>query len=168
MTNYLLELGHRKIFYFTGPLDTNVTSQRLQGYKDALSDFNNRNLKPRIIDSGDFTYDAGYRTAEKVFAMRDHPTAIFCANDYSAFGVIDYCYKHGIRIPEEISVTGFDDVAFSSFGFINLTTVKQPIKKAGIIAAEALFKKIIEESEEPIQIVIEPEIVVRGSTGKAN
>jgi DNA-binding LacI/PurR family transcriptional regulator len=144
-----------------------VTSDRLQGYEEALKDHGDGGLEPRVIDSEDFTYEAGYMTAEKVFSMSDKPTAIFCANDYSAFGVIDYCFKSGIKIPDEISVAGFDDVAFSSFGFISLTTVKQPIKKLGIIAAEALFKKIIEESEEPIQIVIEPEIMVRGSTGKA-
>ncbi|MES0342110.1 MAG: LacI family DNA-binding transcriptional regulator [Candidatus Humimicrobiaceae bacterium] len=164
MTNYLLGLGHRKIFYFTGPLDTNVTSQRLKGYKKALREFEGGRLKPEVIDSGDFTYEAGYKTAEQIFSSTNRPSAIFCANDYSAFGVIDYCYKHGVKIPDDVSVAGFDDVAFSSFGFISLTTVRQPIKKLGILAAESLFKKIIDGTEEPIQIVLKPEIVIRRST----
>lgn len=165
MTNYLLELGHRKIFYFTGPLDTNVTNERLKGHEEAISEFEGEKLNPRIIDSGDFTYEAGYKTAEKVFSSNERPSAIFCANDYSAFGVIDYCYKHNIKIPEDISIAGFDDLAFSSLGFISLTTVRQPIKKMGIISAESLFKKIKKNTIEPIQIVVEPEIVIRRSTG---
>ena len=164
MTIYLLELGHRKIFYFTGPLDTNVTSARLKGYEKALKEFSGGKLKPWVIKSGDFTYEAGYKTAENIFSFGNRPSAIFCANDYSAFGMIDYCYKHKIKIPEDISIAGFDDIAFSSFGFISLTTVRQPIKKQGIIAAESLFKKIENNSIEPIQIVLKPEIVVRRST----
>jgi len=164
MTNHLLGLGHRNILYFTGPLDTNVTSERLNGYEKAINEFSGGRLKPWVIDSGDFTYEAGYKTAENIFSFNDHPSAIFCANDYSAFGVIDYCYKHKIKIPGDVSIAGFDDVAFSSFGFISLTTVRQPIKKMGILAAESLFKKIKDNTLEPIQIVLEPKIVVRKST----
>ncbi len=164
MTNYLLKMGHRKIFYFTGPLDTNVTTERLKGYEEAISEFEGKKIKPWISDSGDFTCEAGYKIAEKVFSINERPSAIFCANDYSAFGVIDYCYKHNIKIPEDISIAGFDDVAFSSLGFISLTTVRQPIKKIGIISAESLFKKIKDNTIEPIQIVVEPEIVIRRST----
>ena len=167
MTKYLLSLGHRKIMYFTGPLDTNVTASRREGYRKALEEFRESKLKSWIIDSGDFTYEAGFETAEKIFSADERPTAIFCANDYSAFGVIDYCYKHKIKIPEDVSIAGFDDVTFSSFGFISLTTVKQPINKLGILAAEVLFKKINSDNDEPIQIVLQPKIVMRGSTGKA-
>lgn len=164
MTNYLLELGHRKIAYFTGPLDTNVTSARLKGHTQALKESKINNIEPWVIDSGDFTYEAGFKTSEKIFASNNRPTAIFCSNDYSAFGVIDYCYKHKIKIPEDVSVAGFDDVAFSSFGFIGLTTVKQPIKKLGRMAAESLFKKIRNDKGENIQIILEPEVVIRRST----
>jgi len=165
MTNHILGLGHRNISYFTGPLDSIVTAERLEGFKKALRDHGGGKVIGRVIDSGDFTYEAGYETANKLFSSGYKPTAIFCSNDYSAFGVVDYCYKKGIRIPEDISIAGFDDVAFSSFGFINLTTVKQPIKKLGVLAAEALFKKIIGNDNTPIQKIIKPEIVVRKSTG---
>ncbi len=164
MTNHLLEIGHRKIVHLTGPMDTNVTSARLKGYTKALKEFKNGTLEPRIINSGDFTYEAGFKISEEIFNSSDRPTAIFCFNDYSAFGVIDYCYKHKIKIPEEVSIAGFDDVSFSSWGFIDLTTVKQPIKKSGRIAAESLFSKIRDGKSGPIQTILEPEIVVRGST----
>lgn len=164
MTNHLLKLGHREIVYFTGPLDTNVTIARLKGYEKALKEFDEVKLKPIVIDSEDFTYEAGYKTAKKVLSSNSKPSAIFCANDYSAFGVIDYCHKHSIKIPEDISIAGFDDLAFSSFGFISLTSVRQPIRKLSIIAAESLFQKIQNNTMEPIQIVLEPEIVARGST----
>ena len=168
MTNHLLGLGHRNIRYFTGPLDTIVTTSRLDGFKKAIRDHDGEEIVSKVIDSGDFTYEAGFETAEKLFSSGDKPTAIFCANDYSAFGVIDYCYRKGIRIPQDISIAGFDDVAFSSFRFISLTSVKQPIKKLGVIAAEALFRKINENDNNLFQKIIKPEIVIRKSTGPAS
>ena len=164
MTKYLLELGHRKIAYLTGPLDTNVTYDRLHGYKKALKKFGIKNIMENVINSSDFTFESGYNAAKEIFSSKDWPTAIFCANDFSAFGVMDYCYKHNIKIPGDVSIAGFDDVNFSSLSFVNLTTVKQPIKKMAKIAAEALFEKIKTKDSMPVQIIIKPEIMIRKST----
>ena len=129
ITKYLLNLGHRKISHLTGPPDTSVTYNRLKGYEKALKEFGIKDIKENIIDLGNFTFESGIDAAKKIFSSKVWPTAIFCANDFSAFGVMDYCYKHGIKIPEDVSIAGFDDVNFSSLSFVNLTTVKQPIKK---------------------------------------
>lgn len=164
MTRYLTKLGHKKIAYITGPITSSVSKLRLSGYKKALEESHIENLKPDIIESEDFTYEFGLKAAKQIFTRKERPTAIFCANDYSAFGVIDYCYGNNISIPGDVSIAGFDDVYFSSFDFVGLTTVKQPIKKLVEMAAEILFKKINGIEKDYCNIVLDPEIVVRKTT----
>lgn len=166
MTEYLINLGHRKITYVSGPQDTSVSTFRLLGYRKALKHSGIENIKERIIFSDNFTYESGFKAAEEIFSLEDRPTAIFCVNDFSALGVIDFCYKHGIKIPDDVSIAGFDDVTFSSFGFVSLTTVRQPIKKLGKIAAEILFNEIKTKKEDIIKIVLEPAVISRKSTRK--
>jgi len=164
ITKHLLNLGHRKIKHIAGSPDTSVTHDRLKGYKKALKEFGIKNINENIIDSGNFTFESGINAAKKIFSSKDWPTAIFCANDFCAFGVMDYCYSHGIKIPEDVSIVGFDDINFSSLSFINLTTVKQPIKKICETAAKALFEKIKTGDDKLVQIIIEPEIKIRKTT----
>lgn len=164
MTKYLTKLGHRKIIYLTGPVNSSVSKLRVMGYKKALEDSHIANLKENIVFAKDFTYEFGLEAAKEIFKARNKPTAIFCANDYSAFGVIDYCYGNNIKIPEDVSIAGFDDIQFSSFDFVGLTTVKQPLKKMVMLAAEILFKKIKKTEEKYFNIVLDLEIVVRKTT----
>lgn len=166
MTNYLLGLGHRKITFITPQVDSTVISLRTKGYKDAIKDFGDPSVVEDIYYGEDFTFISGFKAAEKIFSRDVKPTAIFCINDYSAYGVIDYCISKGIRIPDDISVAGFDDIEFSSLGLISLTTVRQPIEEIGRLAAESLFKKLETGDSRRIKIVISPEIVVRNSTRK--
>jgi len=164
ITKYLLDLGHRKIYHITGSLDTSISYDRLKGYEKAMKEFGINDLKKNYIYSGDFTFESGINTAKKIFSSKTWPTAIFCANDFSALGVMDYCHKNGIKIPDDISLAGFDDINFSSLSFVNLTTVRQPIKNICEIAAETLFKKIKTGYDKPVQIITEPELKIRKST----
>ena len=164
ITKYLLNLGHRKIIHLTGPLNTSVSYDRLKGYEKAMKEFGIKDIKENLINLGDFTFESGTNAAKNIFSAKVWPTAIFCANDFSAFGVMDYCYKHDIKIPEDVSIAGFDDINFSSLSFINLTTVKQPIKKICETAAKALFEKIKTGDDKLVQIILEPELKIRKST----
>lgn len=164
MTNYLLSLGHRKIAYLTPQTGSTVVLSRIQGYKNAIKNSGDPKVTEDIFYIEDFTFNAGFKAAEKIFSMPEKPTAIFCINDYSAYGVIDYCISKGIKIPEEISIAGFDDIQFSSLGLINLTTIRQPIEKLGKLAIEALFKKFEDGIDKEIKIVLDPELVIRNST----
>ena len=164
MTEYLIGLGHRKIFYLTAQMDSASINDRLLGYKTAIVRCKVEKLQETIIYSEEFTFNGGYKAAEQIFSSKDLPTAIFCANDYSAFGVFEYCYKHKIRIPEDISIAGFDDIKFSSLDFINLTSVRIPTTELGHIAAKTVFDKINNKNEELTHIILEPELVIRNST----
>ncbi|MBM3707719.1 MAG: LacI family transcriptional regulator [Actinobacteria bacterium] len=164
MTNYLLGLGHRKITFITPQVDSTVISLRIRGYKNAIKDFRDEEVGEDIFYGEDFTFNSGFKAAEKIFSKTERPTAIFCINDYSAYGVIDYCLSKGIKIPYDISIAGFDDIQFSSLGLINLTTVRQPIEEIGRLAAEALSKKLETGDNKRIKIVLEPELVIRNST----
>jgi len=105
----------------------------------------------------------GFKSAEIILSSKNKPTAIICINDEVAYGVIDYCYKNKIRIPDDISITGFDDNSYSSLSFIDLTTVRDPVKEIGQIGAAILFDKIITKNGEQIIKIVEPEIMVRNS-----
>lgn len=164
MTEFLIGLGHRKIFYLTAQMDSASINDRLLGYKTAMEHYKIENLQETITYLEDFTFNAGYKAAKKIFSSKDLPTAIFCANDYSAFGVFEYCYKHKIKIPEDISVAGFDDIKFSSLDFINLTSIRIPTTRLGHIAAKIVFDQINNENEELIHVVLEPELIIRNST----
>lgn len=166
MTNYLLGLGHRKIAFLTPQIDSTVISMRIQGYKNAIKDFNDPAVAEEIIYGDDFSFNSGFKAAEKIFSKDSKPTAIFCINDYSAYGVIDYCMSKGIKIPGEVSIAGFDDIQFSSLGLISLTTIRQPIKEIGRLAAETLFKKLETGDKKRIKRVLAPELVIRNSTRK--
>ena len=164
MTDYLLKLGHENIGYITGPLDSRVVINRFNGYKKALKDSKMKVEERNIVIADDLTSENGFMAAKELLSSRSKLTAIFCVSDFMAFGVIDYCYKNNIKIPDDISITGFDDVSFSSLNFINLTTVRQPIKKIGKKAMEIITKKIENEITENVEIAYDVEVIKRNST----
>jgi LacI family transcriptional regulator len=165
ITEHLIKLGHKNIAHISTGNSSAVVSKRLDGYKTALSDNGIEINDDNIILRGDLTAESGYNIASELLARENPPTAIFCINDYTAYGVIDYCFKHNIKIPGDISIAGFDDVSFSSLDFISLTTVRQPINDIGRIAAQILFDKIKFGKKDKVHRILEPEIVVRKSTG---
>ena len=165
ITEHLIKLGHFNIAHISTDAGSIIVAKRLEGYKAAMADNGLEVKDENIILKGDLTAESGYKIAAGLLTKKNPPTAIFCINDYTAYGVIDYCFKNGIKIPEDISIAGFDDVSFSSLDFINLTTVRQPIKDIGRIAAQILFDKIKYGETDKVHRIIEPELVIRKSTG---
>ncbi|HPC77821.1 MAG TPA: LacI family DNA-binding transcriptional regulator, partial [bacterium] len=123
-TMHLLRLGHSKIAFINGPKHSEVSQRRLEGYKKALKEVG-VDYNPDLISFNVPVSESGYKEAIKLLCTGEAPTAIFTYNDVMAFGVIKAAKELGIKIPEELSVVGFDDIFFSSFTDPPLTTIKQ-------------------------------------------
>ena len=161
-TMHLLRLGHSKIAFINGPKHSEVSQRRLEGYKKALKeagiDYNSDLISFNVPIS-----ESGYKEAIKLLCTGEAPTAIFTYNDVMAFGVIKAAKELGIKIPEELSVVGFDDIFFSSFTDPPLTTIKQFKEELGRMAVELLFKLMGGERE---SLLIEPELIIRNTTSR--
>jgi LacI family transcriptional regulator len=138
---YLLSLGHRRIGFIGGRPDLQSAIRRLQGYKDSLRQATIP-IDPDLIQIGDFTQKTGYHCAQKLLALPDRPTAIFAANDKSAIGAIEAITEAGLRVPEDISIVGFDNIDEAFFVNSGLTTVDQSIEEMGRVAVDMLISLI--------------------------
>ncbi len=158
--NYLISLGHRKIAYLSGPWDTWPNIRRFEGYKRALEEAG-LSIDKKYIFKGDFTLDTAYSIGTKILMMRDRPTSVFCANDMSAIGLLEACMELGVKVPEEMSIIGFDDIPLSSFRTIQLTTVSQSIYDQGALAGKILLEKLQNEDNTPTQLTLPPKLIIR-------
>lgn len=162
-TQYLLSLGHRRIAYLGGRWETSSNLDRFEGYKKALLE-KGLSVKEQYIYCGDFTMEGGYREGIKMLSSEtERPTAVFCANDNMAIGLIEACRERKIRIPEDLSVVGFDNIPLSSFRSIQLTTVSQSIAEMGALSGKIIIDKISNFEKRALrhQVVFPPKLVIR-------
>lgn len=147
VTKYLLEMGHKKIAVIGGVDENLHTKMRLAGYQRALYEYGIL-YNPNMVAYGNWLRHSGYDAAEKIF--KTEPTALFCMNDYMAAGVYDYCYEHKIRIPEDISIIGYDNVELSEYLVPKLTTCQINAGNIGKQSAIELLSKLrlIEEKKD--------------------
>lgn len=161
---HLLNLGHRRIGLIGGSVTVTTGRERLDGY---LAAFAERGL-PVLADlllSGDFKEASGHRLASELLARPEPPTALFVANNLMTMGALQALQEHAVRIPQDISVVGFDDVPWMSLLQPPLTTVRQPTYQIGKEAAELLFRRLREGPQKRTEsIVLQPELIIRGST----
>jgi LacI family repressor for deo operon, udp, cdd, tsx, nupC, and nupG len=162
---YLLTLGHRDIAFVTGPMDSPISIDRDQGYEEALQRAGiKRNRKLTAI--GDFSVEAGIRAVDTLLAKKFRFTAVFCSNDEMAIGAMRAIKSNGLRVPEDVSVIGFDDIRFARYMDPPLTTVAQPKDELGREAMSMLIE-LLRGSDMPARKRILPtQLVVRGSTGR--
>lgn len=163
MTGHLLSLGHRHLGYISGDPDHLAMTRRLDGVRDALSGRDDCTL---TVKQGFSTFESGLRTAKELLSLDPRPTAIFAANDDMAAGVIYEAQERGLRIPADLSVAGFDDTLLASRVWPGLTTVRQPTREMGRVAARLLIDRVMGRPAEPPPPV-PTELVVRRSTGPA-
>lgn len=161
-TAYLIELGHRRIGFITGELHLGCAVDRLTGYQAALAD-HGIDFDPALVVEGHFQQPDGYAGAKALLALPDPPTAIFASNDVSAFGVMDAVRDHGLRIPEDISVVGFDDIPQAAYVHPALTTVRQPLEQMGQLATQMLLRQIRDPDYTGERIELPTELVIRES-----
>ena len=158
---HLVDLGHRRIAFVTGPANNNDADERLTGYTRALREADIA-FDPALVTTGDFHEAGGLMAINRLFETNQQFTAVFAANDLSAYGVRLCLYRKGIRVPEDISLVGFDDLPGSSYTTPPLTTIRQPLYDMGRIATHALLTLI---NGDPVMAAIPPlELVVRETT----
>jgi DNA-binding LacI/PurR family transcriptional regulator len=128
------------------------------------------NIDPELIvqiNTDDATPMLGYPFAKELLSRGKPFTALFAYNDISAIGAVRAIHEHGLRVPEDVSVMGFDDIPGAAFHTPSLTTVRQPLVRMGEVAAQSLLERIEGKEEYPAEIAIKPELVVRESTSLA-
>lgn len=161
-TRHLLDLGHRNIHHIAGPMESDPAVVRAESWQRCLEDAGIRAPKPW---TGDWTAKSGYQAGQQI-AADPSITAVFCANDETAFGLIRALYEAGRRVPEDVSVIGFDGIALGEFSFPPLTTVKQDFDRMGHELVRLVLDQVRSKpSIADRRVVIPTELVVRGTTG---
>ncbi|HEX7734856.1 MAG TPA: LacI family DNA-binding transcriptional regulator [Ktedonobacteraceae bacterium] len=142
-TSYLLSLGHRRIGHIWGPPGFLCSRERYEGYSRALREAG-LEVDPELVWQGDFTIPGGRSCAHQLFELppEKRPTALFTANDQTAFGVMDVAPQYGARIPDDLTLMGFDDMPMTAFTRPGLTTIRQPHREMGVLACELLLSMI--------------------------
>ncbi|MGA2427084.1 MAG: LacI family DNA-binding transcriptional regulator [Candidatus Acidiferrum sp.] len=167
---HLVELGHEEIAFLKGHPASSDSAVRWAAVCEIAAELGVR-VRPELtiqIDSTLSTPQLGYPCAKQLLARKQPFTALFAYNDISAIGSIWALREAGLRVPEDISVVGFDDIPAAAFNSPGLTTVRQPLERMGQIAAKTLIDLIEGKAEYVPEIAIEPEFVARASTGRAN
>ncbi|MCA0294815.1 MAG: LacI family transcriptional regulator [Actinobacteria bacterium] len=164
--DHLIALGHRRIAYVGANLDSTPGGERLAGYLDGLRNADIP-VDRSLIVPGRFNSDDG-RAAVSLLRRSDPPTAIFAASDAVAFGVYDACHEQGVRIPDDVSVVGFDDGQGGELVWPHLTTVRQPLVEMGRHAVGICISAVQDKSLTPPPVELATNLVVRNSTGPAS
>ncbi|WP_404455232.1 LacI family transcriptional regulator [Virgibacillus necropolis] len=138
-TEHLIKKGHKQIAYINGPYNSHDNELRFEGFSRALKD-NGLTYQSKWRLSGDFTREGGYRATKMLIAQNELPEAVFYANDEMAIGGIQAFRENGIKIPEDISVIGFDDIQLAEYITPPLTTMKQPKYEAGALSVHLIFQ----------------------------
>lgn len=159
---YLVKLGHRRIGFVTGHPEMDITRARLAGYLQALRD-HGIEPDPALVVEGDFTQPAGYSGALSLLELPGPVTAILAANDVMAFGAMEAVRVVGRRVPQDVSVVGFDDIPQASRTNPPLTTVRQPLEEMGRRAVRLLLAYIADPKSPPSRIELPTELIIRGS-----
>jgi DNA-binding LacI/PurR family transcriptional regulator len=161
-TEHLIALGHRRIGYIGDRYGHQSDTERFAGYREALEQAA-LPFAPELVVHGDGKAEGGGLAMSELVSLREPPTAVFCYNDMTALGVLHAARVHGLRVPEDVSLIGFDDLFFASYIQPQLTTVRQPMRRMGQLAFESLLHLL--SGEKPAgSIHVPAELIVREST----
>ncbi len=161
-TEYLVKLGHRRIGFITGSMDLGCSLDRLAGYRSALRTYHIPDAQ-ELIYEGTFFQPDGYSGASALLDLEVPPTAIFASNDVMAMGVMDAVRNRGLRIPDDISVIGFDDIPQAALVRPALTTINQPLEKMGQVATQILLDLLHDPEKKVDRIELPTHLIVRDS-----
>lgn len=166
-TQYLIKLGHQNIGFISGLAGVGSAADRQRGYQAALAD-HGLPLNPHLIVRGDYVEKGGYAAAQRLLELPERPTAIFAANDLSAFGAMEAITQHGLRIPEDISVIGFDNIPQTALVYPKLTTIHQPLEQMGQVAVKMLLEQLDNPEQAPRHVTLATQLVIRDSCRAIN
>ena len=164
LTEHLIEQGHRRIAFVAGPSASFDANDRLEGYRSALCD---HGIEPdeAVEFPGDFTMEAGEAAVPDLLALDPRPTAVFAANDLSAYGVLNGLREAGLDVPGDVIVAGFDDIQLASLSSPTLTTVHAPVREMGLEAIERLLGMIKgADDRDRSSVTLPTRVIVREST----
>lgn len=161
-TRHLIELGHRRVAYLGDRYGHQSDTERLEGYRAALALAKVR-FDPRLVVHGDGKPEGAAPAIEQLLALSRRPTAVLCYNDMSALGAMHGIRSAGLRVPDDISIVGFDDLYISQYLDPPLTTIRQPMRQMGRLAMETLIG-ILSGARAQHNIKVPGELIVRGST----
>ncbi|GAB3902532.1 LacI family DNA-binding transcriptional regulator [Mucilaginibacter boryungensis] len=160
IATYLVEQGHKSFAFISGPAHTSTTIDRLKGFKEVL---NERNITDLIIESGTYTYESGFKAAQELVMRNKNIDCIFCGSDIIALGVMDAVRLVGLKIPEDISVVGFDNIRMLGWVPYPLTTWEQPLEDMVTSTVDLLIKEINDKNAKPQVIVMKGHLVIRNT-----
>ncbi len=161
-TEHLLSLGHSRIAHVQGSPELGISEERVQGYREALAEAG-ISFDPQLLTIGSFTEEGGYEAARSLLETPGF-TAVFAANDLSAIGVINAIVESGRRVPDDVSIVGFDDLRLSKFTSPPLTTIHQPAFEIAELATQLLLELASGRKVRQLRHLLEPALVVRSST----
>ncbi|WP_065978470.1 LacI family DNA-binding transcriptional regulator [Pseudoalteromonas lipolytica] len=166
-TKHLLDLGHRDITYIAGPLFKPDAADRLTGHKKALNEYN-IHFDEQSLYVGDFKETGGYNGLKHFFENKKQFTAIVCANDEMASGVMKCARDHNFELPKDLAIIGFDNVHFTSYLYPTLTTIDNPVEQMGKMAANLVLRDIYKQNRADIEHIFSPNLMMRDSTPRSN
>jgi LacI family transcriptional regulator len=166
VTRHLIELGHRRIGVVTGPPGWHSRDDRVGGHLAALAEAGVLG-DPELMRQGEPATKTGVRAGRELLDLRPRPSAVVCFNDKVAVGVMEVAAERGLRVPEDLSVAGFDDIDVSRATTPRLTTVRQPLQEMGRTAVTMLMRQLDGHAHEALSMELGTRLVVRESTGPA-
>jgi LacI family transcriptional regulator len=160
----LLEQGHSRVGALLGPADTSTSRERERGLRDVLA-AGGRPLDEALVRRGPYAHRAGIEGLRSLWAAKRRPTAVFCANDVIAIGALNEAARLGVRVPGELTIVGFDDIAMAAWDVFELTTVRQDLGRMATTTAELLLDRIDVPSLAARERVVPTSLVLRASHG---
>ncbi|GIG09520.1 hypothetical protein Cco03nite_62200 [Catellatospora coxensis] len=161
-TEYLIGLGHTRIGFIAGPPQLMCSRARIDGYRAAL-EAAGLAVDDKLVHPGNFYHEAGFSGGSQLLRLPDPPTAIFASSDQMALGVYEAVRRRGLRVADDISVVGFDDLPEVRWSSPPLTTVRQPLAEMGLLAARTVLRLAQGEKVESPRVELATELVVRDS-----
>jgi LacI family transcriptional regulator len=165
MARYIVSLGHKNIGFITGPLNYYSSIERLEGFRNTLNDLG-VGLDEGMVIEGQNSYQSGLDGALHLLQLPNRPSAIFANNDEMAAGVLKIAYKLGIKVPEQLSIAGFDDNLLASRIIPSLTTIQRPVGAMASLAAHKIIQSIEKNIVESVdkEFLVKPHLIIREST----
>lgn len=164
-TNHLISLGHTDIGYIGGPEKSIICREKYKGFAKAMNDAG-YDINPMLVHHGSDTMQAGYQAARSFVMSTNRLTAVVAEDDFLAIGCLKYLTQHGIKVPDEVAVTGFDDILLSRMYEPPLSTISIPKKEIGFEAVSLILDRIKKPSAKKKQLIFKTDLIVRNSTDK--
>ena len=163
---HLLSLGHKRIACIGGPVGVMPSEQRIEGWRMALAESGTAPNADALLWRGGFTSQGGYEAMHAILRTEEAPSAVFVCNDLMAIGALCAAHESGVRVPDELSIVGFDDIELSAYTSPPLTTVAQPKERIGALAVDMLLERVGGKRRDARKVVLQPELRVRASTAR--